>query len=248
MEWGFLIKKVISFFLEPFGVVALLLFLVLYFLYRNRLTKAKVLFTLGFFLLLLFSYPPFANFLVQGLEDEYSKYDYSQEIRFIHVLGNGHTTDATQPISSQLSSAGVKRVLEGVIIYKQSAGSKIVFTGYEGMSDTSNAQMNANLALILGVDAEDIIINGVPKDTQEEAEFLQSIVGSEPFVLVTSASHMPRAMMLFESLGMHPIAAPTNFYKSEFLGYLRVPEALYFHISTVAIHEYLGLLWTKLKG
>jgi len=252
MEFGFFLKKFISFFIEPLGMVFIFLVLGIYFLYvkKDNVAKLFLFSSLGF--LLLFSYPPFANFSITSLENSYSKFEYKdpnklQKIEYIHVLGNGHTTDSVQPISSQLSDAATKRVLEGVIIHKNIEGSKLIFTGYKGKTNTSNAQMNAKLAIGLGVDIANIIINGLPADTKEEALFTKSVVGEEPFVLVTSASHMPRAILLFESLGMHPIPAPTDFHKEEFIGYLRVPEAKYLEVSTIAIHEYLGILWSKIR-
>jgi len=248
MSFGLFVKQFITFFVEPYGLVLTLFILGLYFLYTSRQARAKLFLSLSAFLLFLFAYPPFTNFLVSNLENQYAKYDYKTQVEYIHVLGNGHTTDKTQPISSQLSAAGTKRVLEGVIIHSIMPESKIIFTGYSGKTDTTNAVMNSRLALVLGVNAESMIINGKPTDTREEAVFSKTLVGSEPFILVTSATHMPRSMMLFRSFGMNPIAAPTNFYKEDFRGYLRAPQPIYFHISAVAVHEYLGILYAKLRG
>lgn len=248
MEFGFLLKKFVGFFVEPLGIVMALLTIGIFYLYKQRINRSKIFLLSGLSLLFLFSYPPFANFLVSNLENQYSKYDYKQAVSYIHVLGNGHTVDATQPISSQLSDGGAKRVVEGVIIYKHTPNSKLIFTGYSGDTNETNAKMNAKLAEALGVKPEDMIINGNPVDTKEEAEFAKVIVQNSPFVVVTSASHMPRAMILFKSLGMQPQAAPTNFYKEEFTGYLRKPTSGYFYISTLALHEYFGILWAKIKG
>ena len=248
MEFGFLLKKFISFFLEPFGIVFTLFIVGLLFLYLKKESRAKLFLSSSFFFLFLFSYPPFSNFLVSNLESRYSKYEYKESVKYIHVLGNGHNTDKTQPISSQLSDGGTKRVLEGVIIHKNTPNSILIFTGYEGKTDTTNAEMNSRLAFALGVKIEDMMVNGKPTDTREEAEFCKTLVGEEPFVLVTSATHMPRAMMLFESLGMHPLAAPTNFYKRDFRGYFRVPNAYSFVNSSLALHEYVGMLWAKIRA
>lgn len=248
MEFGFFIKKFISFFIEPFGSFLALFAIGIYFLFVKKDTLAKSFLILASAILLLYSYPPFANFLVKNLEDQYSKYDYTQDVKYIHVLGNGHTVDASQPISSKITDAGTKRVLEGVIIHKTIAGSKIIFTGYEGSTNISTAKMNAALAMALGVKEENIIINGEPKDTKEEALFAKSIVKDEPFVLVTSATHMPRSMKLFNSLDLNPIAAPTNFEKDNFKGYMRTPNIHSFFISSKAVHEYLGILWSLIRS
>lgn len=247
MDIGFFLKKIVTFFVEPFGLISTLFFVGLVFLFLEKNRFAKLSLGASFMLLLLFSYDPFSNFLVKNLEDKYLKYAYNTDIKYIHVLGSGHNTDPSQPISSNIGDAGIKRVLEGVLIHKNISGSKLIFTGYEGDTNTSNAQMNANLAMALGVDKDDIIIGEEPKDTLEEAYFTKNIVGESTFVLVTSATHMSRSMELFKSLGLNPVAAPSAFYKKEFDGYMKEPNIYSLRNSQMAVHEYIGILWNKLK-
>lgn len=163
------------------------------------------------------------------------------------MLGSGHNTDLTQPLSSQVGDASIKRDIEGILIHRATKGSKIIFTGYAGNTEIPTALMNAKLAKSLGVKQEDMIVNPQPKDTKEEAIFTKSVVGEDPFVLVTSATHMPRAMILFKSLGLNPIAAPTNFHKKKFDGFFEVPDVTSFKNSQIAMHEYIGILWSKLR-
>jgi len=245
MELGFFLKKFIAFFVEPLGIVLTLFAIGIYFLFSDKKSLSKLFLSFSFALLLLFSYQPFSNFLVKNLENQYPKYAYKQDIKYIHVLGSGHNTDESQPLSSQVFS---KRVLEGVIIHLQSPNSKLIFTGYEGNTNVPNAKMNKKLALALGVKEENIIINIKPKDTRQEAEFTKSLLGDEAFVLVTSATHMPRSMKLFKSLGLNPIPAPTDFHKKEFRGYLVAPDIVSLGNSRMAMHEYMGILWAKLKS
>jgi len=245
MDLGFILKKTITFFVEPFGMVLTLLTIGIYFLYTNRNRYAKLFISLGFFILLLFSNPPFSNYLVEKLEGKHPKYGYQENIKYIHVLGSGHNTDKFQPLSSQVSS--IKRAIEGIIIHKRIKGSKLIFTGFKGGTNISNAKMNEKLAIALGVKKENIIIGSLPKDTKEEAVFVKSIVEKKQFILVTSASHMPRAIKLFKSVDLSPIPAPTNFYKNEVKSYLGIPNIGSLEISRIAIHEYLGILWSKIK-
>ncbi len=248
MEFSFYLKKFITFFIEPYGMVLSLFVLGIYLLFLNRDRLAKIFLSLGLGFMFLYAYPPFSNLLITSLENQYSKYDYKSNIRYIHVLGSGHNTDISQPISSQIAEAGIKRVLEGVIIHMKIPNSKLIFTGYEGKTDIANALMNAKLAITLGVKEENIIINPKPKDTKEEALFVKELLGDESFVLVTSASHMPRSMMLYKSLELNSIPAPTAFYKGEFRGFLEVPSVGSFYVSQIAMHEYFGILWSKLRS
>ncbi|HUH42181.1 MAG TPA: ElyC/SanA/YdcF family protein [Sulfurimonas sp.] len=247
MDIGFLLKKIITFFVEPLGLIITLFFIGLLLLFLKKYRLSKLSLGASFIFLLLFSYEPFSNALVKNLEEQYPKYAYNADIKYIHVLGSGHNTDKSQPISSNIGDAGIKRVLEGILIHKNISGTKLIFTGYEGDTNTSNAQMNANLAMALGVNKDDIIIGKEPKDTMEEAYFTKNIVGEDAFVLVTSATHMPRSMELFKSLGLNLVAAPSAFYKKEFDGYMKVPNVYSLKNSQMAIHEYIGILWNKLR-
>lgn len=248
MEFGLFIKKLITFFIEPLGLIITLFLLGLWFLFDSKQKLAKQFLSFSFGFLILFSYPPFSNYLIKKLENKYPKYDYKANVKYIHVLGHGHNTDTSQPISSNISDGGTKRVIEGIIIHKKIPNSKIVFTGYEGYTNEANAKMNSILALALGVDEDNMIVNSKPNDTREEAKYMKSIVGFEPFVLVTSATHMPRSMLLFESMGMNPIAAPTDFHKSEINSYLKLPNIEALEGSRMAIHEFLGMIWAKIRG
>lgn len=248
MEFGFLLKKTVAYFIEPFGMVLTLFVIGLFFLFTKKYKSSKLFLSLTFTVMILYSYPPFANYLVENLENKYPKYDYTKSVKYIHVLGSGHNIDPQQPLSSQIGGAGVKRDLEGIIIHREIENSKIIFTGYGGSTGIATAVMNARLAKALGVIEENLIINGLPKDTKEEAMFTKSLIGDEPFILVTSATHMPRAMMLFQSLGLNPIPAPTNFYKTELNSFFIAPGLGSFNKSKIAMHEYIGILWSKIRS
>ncbi len=243
---GFYLKKFVSFFVEPFGFTLLLIFAAFYFLFKKRHRALAYTLVSLFFYIFLLAYPPFSNMLVAPLEERYPAYRYDANISYVHVLGNANTDDLSQPHSSLLSDSGLKRVVEGVVIYKRQPGVKLLFSGYEGSSQLPNALANKTVAVELGVDPEDIMTDPKARDTKEETLFAKSIVGEQRFVLVTSAMHMPRAMMLFEAAGLHPIAAPCDFEKEQITTLFRTPSWHYLENSQKAIHEYLGILWEML--
>lgn len=53
------------------------------------------------------------------------------------------------------------------------------------------------MAFALGVEGANIIIEPEPKDTREESLRIRDLVNTNQFVLVTSATHMPRSLALF---------------------------------------------------
>jgi len=234
----------------PLGVAFIVLALIL--LYRDKLQKAKfvLLFTVVWFF--LFSYSPFVDLLLKPLESTYATLQQApKEVKYIYVLGGGHDTDGSLPITSQVKESSVVRLNEGIRLYRQLQGNaKIIVSGHSGSYDpNSHAVMQEKLAMALGVPKGHIILRPDPRDTQEEAMAAKDLVGDEPFILVTSASHMARAMKCFTDEGLTPLPAPTNHLAS-----LQHPD--YTHLfsshalfkSRILFHEYLGLIWQKLKG
>ena len=136
--------------------------------------------------------------------------------------------------------------------YHLHPGSKLVLSGGSVYGEIPNAEVLAAAAESLGVDRASMVIEAESKDTHDEAVLLKPMLGNDPFVLVTSASHMPRSVALFRGQGLEPTPAPTD-YQSKKAGVSLTPS--FFFPSTTgftrgqkAVHEYLGLIWSKLRG
>ena len=123
-------------------------------------------------------------------------------------------------------------------------------SGFEGI--TPVAEVMADTAVGWGVDHKNIVVEKEAADTKDHVTYVKKIVGEEPFILVTSASHMPRAMALFRKHGMEPIPAPTDYMVKEREGGLTpgvfFPGAGSLEKAERAVHEYLGLVWAWLRG
>jgi uncharacterized SAM-binding protein YcdF (DUF218 family) len=90
-------------------------------------------------------------------------------------------------------------------------------------------------------------------DTIDEVRALRALVGEERFALVTSATHLPRAMAMFKKAGMNPLPAPTDYLAADQpvgMGHVLglIPHAAAGLMIERALHEYLGLFWAKLRG
>ena len=234
----------------PLGVGLILLGL--FFLYRNKQGKAKFTLMLSMLWFFLISYSPLVDTLLYDLESENPTLHHSpKNVKYIYVLGGGHHTDDTRPITSQVSETSVVRLNEGLRHYHQlNQQAKIIVSGYHGLYDTTeHAVMQKRLATSLGVDEADIILHLGTRDTQEEARAGKKLLGVEPFILVTSASHMSRSLKFFKHEGLHPIPAPTNHLSNiKHPNYTSLFSANAVRRSHIVWHEYLGLIWQKIKG
>jgi uncharacterized SAM-binding protein YcdF (DUF218 family) len=121
----------------------------------------------------------------------------------------------------------------------------IIMTGSGPWEDFGD-RMKA-FAQSLGVPADKLIPENQAKDTYGNATNVRSLVKKDPFLLVTSAAHMPRAMGIFQNLGMKPLAAPGDFRFSTQYGISDfLPSGNNLVLMESAIHEYVGLTYLYL--
>ena len=76
-------------------------------------------------------------------------------------------------------------------------------------------------------------------------------IGDAPFLLVTSASHLPRAMIFFRHAGLDPLPAPANqlAVTSPLNPWERaIPSPVWLMHSDRVGYETLGRVWQWLKG
>ena len=236
----------------PFSIGMLLLFIGIVLLFKNKRIKASLFLSFSFVWLFVIAYSPFANAFLYPYEHNYPTLQQApKNIAYIYVLGSGHHTDASQPITSQNSEIASVRLNEAIRLYHQlKEQPTIIVSGYSGLYDpTSGAQMQKELAIVLGVKADKLHMESTPKDTQEEAEAAKKYIGNAPFILVTSASHMKRAVIFFKHEGLSPIPAPTNHLaQMTHPHYINIFDVDALRKTDMAWHEMLGLLWQKIKG
>lgn len=244
----FFLKKFIASFLLPLPIALFLFALGIYFLFKNSYTKAKVVLFIALSWIAFFSFQPVANSILKPLEEAHSPLLRTPEVKYIVVLGNGHISDEGLSITSQVNMVAQNRLNEGIKHYRTLDKAKLIVSGYGGYDKNSHAFMQQILAMSLGVPRSDILRSEKARDTREEALYLKKTLEDKPFILVTSASHMKRAMLLFQKAGLNPIAAPTNHLAHETKGFSSYFSSGNLYKVEVAVHEYLGLAWARLKG
>ncbi len=252
----FILKKVISFFILPLSIVSALMVSGLILLWATkRQLLGKIFVTLGTGLLLLASFGFLADHLIMSLENRHlplldiKDIQRAKDIKWIVILGGGNIPDPRLPISNQIAPASLTRLLEGVNLYRQLPGSRLILSG-GSVSRTPEAETLAKAARLMGVREDDIVCEKKSLDTADQAKMISSIVGRSQFILVTSAIHMPRSMTLFRKYGMDPIPAPTSYivYKqSQFDPGVLFPSTGSLGKMEIAIHEYLGMIWMRVQ-
>lgn len=232
--------------LHPFSLYLIGVFIAAILLYLKRIKLAKLLFGFSILCVLISSCNFLPNLLVKSLEDRYpviqSKLADSIPCHIL-VLGGGHIEDLRLPPNGQLHLTALGRLVEGIRLLRLLPNSKLILSGYSPGGRTTQAEMLQRTAILLGVNKTRISLQVTPKNTYEEArEYYKKHGTAIKLIVVTSASHMPRAIKIFESFGVYPIAAPTNFLIRG-SGEGNWPTVKNMDNMHVAIKEYVAM-WT----
>ncbi|MBD1576720.1 MULTISPECIES: envelope biogenesis factor ElyC [Vibrio] len=249
----FELKKIVSSFMMPLPALLIIGFLGLFLIMFTSRRGTGCIFTfislLGIFLL---SFQPVATSLLKPTERQYTAFlPVEGSIDYVMVLGSGHTVDDEIPPTSELSRTGLMRLAEGIRILRMYPGAKLILSGYAAGSSVSNARMMANVAVSLGIAKADIILLESAKDTWEESHQAAGFVGNKRLVLVTSASHMQRALNDFHSADLDPIPAPTNYLAVDNINQAWerfTPQSKYLEQSERYWHEQLGRWWQVIRN
>jgi len=257
----FIFKRLFSALLMPLplglGLVAAGV-ICLWFTRRHR--AGRLLVTIGLGVLTLFSYGVVANLFIGPLESAYHPLlvdgrpdpldGKAKEARWIVVLGGGDHQDRQLPPNTQLTEMTLARLIEALRLKRQLPEAKVILSGGFGKDGVTHAQLMAGAAVALGFSRDDLVLEQRTFDTADEARFIGATVGTDPFILVTSASHLPRAVALFRKQGREPLPSPTGFTT---INAGADPGAFFPSsggLSKVerSWHEYLGRIWSKLRG
>lgn len=255
----FLFKKLLAPLLYPLPVGLLLILVGVWRMYtgkeRLRTRRGAGWIISGLFIIILFSFRPVPLAMISSLESQHPAYSTEvapdTSISWVVVLSGGVTDDPALFDAHKLSSTTTLRMLEGIRVYRHLRNANLLFSGGGPFSSVSGAAMMRDRAIELGIDPTHIRIEDKSLDTKDQALAVALVVKRQPFVLVTSASHMPRSMALFTKQGTVPIPAPTDFYtrrSTQVHPGAFFPSSTNMRVARTAIREYLGLTWAWIRG
>ena len=235
----FFLKKLLSYFILPPGVY-IILFLFIGALSRKRRIVSTMAYA-GALSLYLISIEPVKDLLFYPLESRHRRPDVI-EGDVIVVLGGGAYN------SGYLKASSYKRLITGFLLHRKT-GKPIILSGGASIGTIPEANVMKELLSEFGVEDRDIYTDLSSRDTRGNALQVRKIcekVGCRKPILVTSAFHMPRAVMVFKEAGLEVIPYPTDFkFEGRYNLYSLFPKYSVFYDSSIAIREYIGLLFYR---
>ena len=233
----------------------LLLALLGFLLLRRRPRLGRWLIGSGFVLLFILSLQFVAHSLLQPLENRYPVLPFatlaSIEADAVVVLGGGRYLAAPEfDGRDDVKGATLQRLRYAALLAK-TLNKPILVTGGrpDGGASSEAEAMQSALRRDFGVEVR--WLEASSDNTLENARNTARILGGQGVrrvVLVTHAWHMPRSVAAFEATSLSVLPAPTAYVASRPLTPLDfMPRARALEWSSVALHEWIGMLWYALR-
>jgi uncharacterized SAM-binding protein YcdF (DUF218 family) len=209
----------------------------------------------GVLTLAMFSLRPVANVLTYSLERRYvpPSQEVLETLDIVVVLGGDIYSRGGFRQEAELSGPSYSRVYNGVRVFRRSGAGMLALCG--GLANESEAETMKAMALYMGVPEAQILTEVRSENTRENATRLAEMLGpgqGRRIGLVTSATHMLRSERVFRKHFPADtiIPVPVNYTYSHRIRYPNglIPSVQALLDSTVALHEWIGILWYSLRS
>ena len=243
----FVVSKTVGILIEPFYLAMCMVICAgMLRLFRRWARVRRVLLRAALAVLLLFSFGPTANLLLAPLEGHYTRLEQPEQPPAAIVLLGGMTSRVVFGSGYYELSGSADRLVEAVRLAHLYPDAKVLITGGDASLVVSHREGDMLVRLVreLGVSRGRMLLDRKARNTHENAvnaaKLLDGVTG--PVLLVTSGTHMPRAVACFAKQGVDVVPWAVDFLRTGSGPGSWVPKPQTLLRSTVALHEYLGWL------
>lgn len=250
----FALSKLLTAITQPAFWLALWWLLALWLLARRRRT-ATVMLWVGLLLLGLLGFRALPDALLRPLENRYPVPPAESLSRYAGVIVLGGAVGPTDTFRAHAQvplNEAAERMTVPLALLRQYPGMTVVFSGGEGRllpTGVPEAELARAFYREQGVDPRRVLLESGSRNTRENAREVAALLGPrcrQPWLLVTSAAHMPRAMAEFAAVPCTVTPYPVDFRTGASTPLTEYSLAKSLLAWQNALHEWLGLLMTRL--
>jgi uncharacterized SAM-binding protein YcdF (DUF218 family) len=249
---GFAVTHLLGVLLQP---ASLLILAALTGLLLQRRRAGRVLLVAGVLGLAAILVLPINYWLLMPLEDRFPRPAAPPHVDGVIVLGGAVDGFLSAERGIPSLNGAAERMTEFVALARAYPEARLVFTGGIGAvlpGAEPEAQVARALFTAMGIPPERVAYENNSRTTFENAVNSMAMVKPMPnsvWLLVTSASHMPRAVAVFRAAGWPVIPWPVGYKTAHsWLQSLTVPLSERISDIDVALHEWAGLAAYRMTG
>ena len=251
----FILSKFFAFLFKPTGLIFIGLFSIWLNRHKKHVSKYIIATALLFYV--------FSNeFIVNELYLNYETPTISRSEIPPHdvgiVLTGGLMNEEKAPVENLFLGSHADRFAQALLLYKENKIHKILISGGNlkliSRPIKPEGKLAAEFLIKCGVNASDIILESESVNTYENAKFTAELLKlnypNQQFLLISSASHLPRAIACFkkQNVSITPFGADYASKKRKFILINFIPSVHAFVNAQALVHEWIGFLSYKLMG
>ncbi|MDI1286902.1 MAG: YdcF family protein [Reyranella sp.] len=195
--------------------------------------------------LLVLALPPVSDRLMASLQDQtlvHAKAAPACCYDVIVVLGGGIAPAQPPLVPDPHLTDSADRIWHAARLYRRGVAPRIIVSG-GGNTEMSEAEAMRLFLTDLGIPLEAVTLEGASFNTIENIRQVREMVKGARIALITSASHMPRAMRLARIAGLNVASFPTDWAPPDdarFWWQNWVPSLTALSVSSVALVEIMA--------
>ena len=249
MDSFFSLSKLFWFLAAPDHLLVWLMLLGLVLLWLGKRRLAGWLLSIDLLLLMGVLLMPLGDIVLHPLESRFQQPDLNKiEPAGIVILGGGENPELSSVWQQSQFNAAAERVMVIPAFAKRFPDAPIIFTGGSGSvlrQSFKGADGVADYLNQIGL-LDRVLLENQSRNTYENALLSAKLLGAvpdQPWLLVTSAFHMPRSVGIFEKQGWQVIPYPVDYYSTTSTGFKLDPN-LAGHLKDLStgIREWIGLV------
>lgn len=254
----FTVSKVAWYILQPSHFVMILLGLGLFLaIFTRAKNSAKVILLTAATIIAVVVFSPLDQLALKVLEDRFARpASMPRDIAGVMILGGGINMNITQDRGFVTFQATAERMIYGVMLANQYPDKPVLFSGGSPdviRQDLKEADSAVKILTDLGIDRKRIILERQSRNTFENFLFSSALADpkkyTSPWLLVTSARHMPRALAVAQYFHWNVVPYPVDYstYREiKWIPSLNLSQS--FANFDNAMKEWVGLAYYYYKG
>ena len=243
-------SKLLSGITQPLFWLGLWFLIALVLLSRFRRLGSSMLWG-GLFIFGMLGFNSIPDALLRSLENQYNVPSVTQSDQYLGVivLGGATGSPGIYKVHGQVPLGdAAERMTVPIALIRKFPNFELIFSGGEGRlmpTGTSEAELAGVFFSELGVDMKRVTLESNARTTRENAKRVAELLGErckQPWLLLTSAFHMPRSMAEFHTEGCNVTAYPVDFRTGKETSWTEYSMVSSLMSWQTALHEYLGML------
>ncbi len=253
----FTLAKIFWFVVQPLGALLVLLVLAVIALLVGWRRIGTSLVVLALLVTFVSGWTSLGALALHPLEDRFERPSSPpDDVAGIIVLGGFFEGAINLARGGYELNSSADRIVEAAVLARRYPEARVVVTGGSGsllLDGEADGATAPRLLEALGIGRERMVLEDQSRDTYENALFTRELVEpqeGETWLLVTSAFHMPRSVMLFRRAGFDVVPWPVDYRTTgeDTLGLSRNNVVHTLQTTGLALREWIGLVSYRVTG